>query len=123
MRKAFLIVLGVATVVVAATVDASAAGRVSRFAALERLNNPFGTLSVSQLSSDRFGLPLFLQLEEEEAGLLPDTITPSATAGEETAVADLGDIEITPLSGTVVRPPYRPRVRSPFRPPPRPSLP
>ncbi|MEO0530430.1 MAG: hypothetical protein AAF266_07595 [Planctomycetota bacterium] len=137
MRSLTLALLGIAALAVVAN-DATAAGRVSRFANFERLSNPFGVLSASRLSADRFGFPLVLQPEVDEAVEVtlpivaevessePATaeVAPDEPASEQTApIVDLGSFNTTIMSSTMTRPPFRPRVRSPFRPPPRPILP
>lgn len=104
------------------TGDAFAAGRSSRSASIQRLNNPFSIARFSRLSSDRFGFPTLVA----EPVVVPTTEVSSpapepapATASEPEST--LGTLDFTP-SSAMSRAPYRPPVRSPFRPPPRPPF-
>lgn len=109
MRNLFLLLAAASVLSLGAAKEASAAGRVSRFAAMQRLGSPFDTLDFSSFSSSAFGLPVF------------DNGAPVTAASNYTppASAELSPVVVS----SPVRTPYRPRVRSPFRPPPRPSLP
>lgn len=110
MRKLVLILAGAALLSFGLAEEAAAAGRVSRFAAMRQLSSPFDTLDMSSYSSSSFGLPVFNNESINTSS--PVNVTAPASAEPEPVA--------TP---SLIRTPYRPRVRSPFRPPPRPSLP
>lgn len=110
MRNLVLVLAGAVMLSLGLAEDASAAGRVSRFAALQQLSSPFDTLDMSSYSASSFGLPVF----DDETTETTDPVNVTAPASAEL------ELVATP---SLIRTPYRPRVRSPFRPPPRPSLP
>lgn len=131
MRNTIL-TLSVAMIVsLSMTSDADAAGRRSIFA---RLSSPFGTLQSSRFTATPFGLPSYAAAAdnpfaaEASAPVVAQPLiavegvdqTPAAVETVE-SFSDESSV-FTPLSSTSGRTPYRPRVRSPFRPPPRPSF-
>jgi len=102
-----LAIAALATMALATQADA--AGRVSRFATLDALANPFAVSDYSRLSSSTFGLPVFEPIVDEPAASTAPVLMTQPVA-------------IEPAASMATRPPFRPRVRSPFRPPPRPGF-
>lgn len=134
MRNTIFTLAGAMVVSLFIADNANAAGRES---ILARLNSPFGTLSYSRFRVNPYGLPALqasnpFTVEEPAAVSVPIPViavegvdqTAPETAAEPAATTEesAGELVFTPLSAGSPRPPYRPRVRSPFRPPPRPSF-
>ncbi len=113
-----LLLTGAAVVSLSFTSQALSAGRES---ILRELANPFATLRYSRYTVNPFGLP---ELSVSSRFRITQPTEPSApTAPSAPLITELDDApELTPLASSSPRPPFRPRVRSPFRPPPRPGL-
>ena len=117
MTKKPLALIGVAVVSLSFASEAAAAGRES---ILRELANPFASSRYSRYTVNPFGLPQLstgspFQIAQSTSTATETTPTPLVTEIDETP-------DLTPLASTSTRPPFRPRVRSPFRPPPRPGL-
>lgn len=119
MINKMLMLMGVAALSLSFASEAAAAGRES---ILRELANPFATSRYSLYTTNPFGLPELTSTTVFETA--ESTVSEAdSTTTETPLVIEVAETpDLTPLSSTSTRPPFRPRVRSPFRPPPRPGF-
>lgn len=130
--------LSVVALLVASAASVEAADRSGRPTVARRFFNPFSVTTSTRLTANPFGLPAIAEtpvfaesVAASSAAAQPkavEAVAPTVTAEESAASAatsvvdeSLDSIEFTPMAMTS-RPPFRPRVRSAFRPPPRPPF-
>jgi len=121
MKTMSATLVGAALLLVLGLPSQQAAAQRGSYKVSVRFFNPFSSVlsghgSASSFSTNLFGFPV----ESGFSGVLAPSGSGASTSSVPVVVASIfSDIIAASSSG---RPPYRPSVRSPYRPPPRPSF-